>query len=56
MVETRFIPTKRTAIDGKSWWVVFDTKENKYSTFTCFTKYKTKAACKHAIDKYNENI
>lgn len=49
----RFIPMKRTALDGKVWWCVFDTKRMNYSTFTCHGKYKTKKLCKFYIDFYN---
>ena len=38
----RFVPIKRTAIDGKVWWVVWDNKANNYSSFTCHRKYETK--------------
>lgn len=43
-------PRQRTAIDGKTWWVVFDTGKQKYSTLLCFGKYKTKRACRIAIE------
>ena len=46
-------PRKRTAIDGKIWWVVYDTDLKKYSTLICFCKYRTKSACQIAIDYYN---
>lgn len=47
-------PRQRTGVDGKTWWVVFDTATNKYSTLTYFGKYKTKKDCQQAIDnKYN---
>lgn len=45
-------PRKRTAIDGKIWWVVYDTGLQKYSTLVCFGKYRTKSACQIAIDHY----
>lgn len=51
MLEAR----QRTAIDGKTWWVVFDTDKQKYSTFLCFGKYKTKRACNIAIQYAMEN-
>lgn len=45
-------PRQRTAIDGKTWWVVYDTVTNKYlDTILYFGKYKTKKACQYAIDK-----
>ena len=46
-------PRKRTALDGKVWWCVFDTEAMKWSTLVCFTRYKTKRDCQFAIDKYN---
>lgn len=45
-------PRKRTALDGKSWWCVFDTETMKWSTLVCFTKYKLKRDCQYAIDRY----
>ena len=45
-------PRKRTALDGKSWWCVFDTEAGKYSTLTCFGKYEKKKDCQYAISKY----
>ena len=49
----RFIPSMRFAIDGKAYYCVYDTQEKKYSTLLFFGKYKTKKACKRAIDYYN---
>lgn len=46
-------PRKRTALDGKIWWCVFDTDTMKWSTLACFTYYKLKRNCQFAIDKYN---
>ena len=34
-------PRKRTALDGKVWWCVFDTSAWKWSTLWCFGKYKS---------------
>lgn len=51
---TNLEPRQRTAVDGKSWWVVFDTDTQKYSPLTCFGKYNTKKDCQYAIDKYNK--
>lgn len=51
MLEAR----KRTALDGKSYWCVFDTYNNKWSTLVCFEKYKTKKTCQFFIDKWTEN-
>lgn len=47
-----FKPAKRIALDGKVWWMVWDTDKSKYSTLLCFGKYKTKRDCQFAIDWY----
>lgn len=26
----RFVPSKRTALDGRVWWCIFDKKEQRY--------------------------
>lgn len=44
-----FEARQRTAVDGKTWWAVFDTEKQKYSTLLCFGKYKTKRECEIAI-------
>lgn len=46
-------PRKRTALDGKTWWYVFDTDTMKWSALVCFSKYTLKRDCQFAIDKYN---
>lgn len=48
-----FEARKRTAIDGKVWWCVFDLCAMKWSTLWCFGRYKTKRECQIAIDSYN---
>lgn len=55
MDSPRFTPTKRTALDGRVWWVVFDNLRKCYSTFICHGKYATKRAAQIAIDFYNVN-
>ena len=45
MLEAR----KRTAVDGRTWWCVFDTSTMKWSTSLRFGKYKTKRECQFAI-------
>lgn len=50
----RFIPEKRTAIDGKQWWCVYDTQRHCWSTYLCHGKYKTRKACQLAIDYANQ--
>ena len=46
-------PRKRTALDGKAWWCVFDTDTMKWSVIVYFGKYKLKRDCQFAIDKYS---
>lgn len=43
-------PRKRTALDGKTWWCVYNAVINEWSTLTCFGKYKTKKDCRYAIN------
>ena len=43
-------PRKRTALDGRVWWCVYDTKKNKWSTFMFFGKYNTRFDCQFMID------
>ncbi len=45
----RYETRKRTAIDGRIYWCVYDTLKNKYSSMLCFTKYRTKKECQIAI-------
>lgn len=45
-------PRKRTALDGKVWWCVFDTNKGSWSTLTCFGKYETRRECQMRIDWY----
>lgn len=51
--EQRFTPIKRTAIDGKVWWVVADNERRDFSHFTCHGKYNTKKECQAAINFWN---
>ena len=53
-MNNRFAPKKRTALDGKVWWCVYDMQRSCWSTYTCHGKYKTKRDCQYAIDKYNK--
>lgn len=48
----KFIPMKRTALDGKIWWCVYDTDTHEFLTLLCFGKYRTKKDCQYAIDTY----
>lgn len=51
------IARKRTAIDGKVWWCVYDTVQKRFSTLTCFGMYQTKKAAetdiRYQTKKYN---
>ena len=48
-------PRKRTALDGKTWWCVFDTENQAWSTLTIFGKYRTRKACQLDIDLWEAN-
>ena len=52
----RYEPRKRTALDGKTWWCVYDTYNKQWSTLICHVKYKTKKRCQYAIDKYDKQM
>lgn len=43
-------PRKRTALDGKTWYVVFDTEKQKYSPLLCFGRYRRKKDAEYAIN------
>lgn len=47
----RFEPRKRTALDGRVWWCVYDNALHAWSTFLCHGRYKTRKAAQYAIDK-----
>lgn len=49
-------PRQRTALDGKTYWCVFDTDTLKWSTLTCFGKYKRKKDCQYDIDRKQNNL
>lgn len=50
----KYEPRKRTAIDGKVWWVAFDTETQKYSTMLYHGKHKTKKECVDNIKRMNK--
>lgn len=52
----RFRPVKRTALDKKVYWVVYDTVNHNYSHIVYFGKYRTKKECQFAIDKFEKAI
>lgn len=47
-------PRQRTAVDGVTWWVPFDTTTGKYVTtlMRLGNKFKTRKACQQAIDRF----
>ena len=50
----RFIPKKRTFIDGRTWWCVWDTVRQKWSDWLYFSgRYRTKKSCMADIAKYD---
>lgn len=49
----RFIPKKRTALDGRVWWCVWDNERNYWSYYVVHGVYKTKKECEWDIYKYN---
>lgn len=51
----RFKAVKRNAIDGITWWVVWDKALHKYSTWTCFGRYRRKKDCDIAIRYYSSH-
>lgn len=50
-VEIPYRAVKRTALDGKTWWVIWDNIRNCYSTRTDHGKYRTKKAAEWRINK-----
>ena len=43
--DIRFEPIERIAMDGKKWWVVWDLKNDCYSTCPLFGRYRLKKDC-----------
>lgn len=50
----RFEAARRTAIDGKIWWCVYDHLTNCWSTFLCHGKYRTRKEAQEKIARWNE--
>lgn len=48
----RFKAVKRTARDGRTWWVVWDKAKREYSGLRCFGRYRRKKDCELAIRYY----
>lgn len=49
-MNTRFAAKKRTAIDGKTWWCIWDSERRTWSTYTCHGQYRTKKAALIGIE------
>lgn len=43
---------RQNEVEGKIYWMPYNTVKKKYSTLTAFDKYKTKRACAAAIKFY----
>lgn len=52
----RLEPRKRKALDNSIYWCVFDSQECKWSTLTCFGRYKTKKAAQYDILQLEQGI
>lgn len=53
--QSRFGPSKRTAIDGGVWWCMYDYKDQKYVTWYRF-KTRRQALVQLAIDLLNNRL
>ena len=51
-MKKRYEPRKRTAIDGRVWWCIFDNARGEWSTLVFFGRYKTRKDAQFYID-YN---
>lgn len=47
----RYEARKRIALDGKIYWCIYDTENNKWSTHIYHGKYSTKKQALYAISK-----
>ena len=47
--ELFFEPRPRTALDGKTWWCVWDNRKSTWSTLLSHGRYKTRFECNVAI-------
>lgn len=50
----RFKACRRTALDGKVLWCVWDRILNRFSTYTCHHVYRTRHDCNSSIAYYNK--
>lgn len=51
----RFEPRKRTALDGVTWWCIWDNVRGDWSAFIYHWKYKTRRAAVIAIEARKED-
>ena len=51
----RFEPRKRTALDGVTWWCIWDNVRGNWSTSIYHWKYKTRRAAVIAIEARKED-
>lgn len=51
--QLRFVPMKRTALDGKEWWCVYDNERGDWTNSTVLggARWKMKIECARAIAK-----
>lgn len=56
MTRERFTPGKRTALDGRIWWCVWDNENGAWSTFLCHGKYHTRKEAVIAIHRTGGKI
>ncbi len=49
--QLRFVPVKRTALDGRQWWCVYDNEKGEWANATVLggAKWKMKLECARAI-------
>lgn len=52
----KYVPMKRTSLDGKTWWCVYDAKKHRWCTSILFGKYKMKKDAQIAIDYQKERF
>lgn len=45
------VPAKRTALDGRTWWCVYDIRSKEFSHIVFFGKYSTRRGCEFAIER-----
>lgn len=50
-MNTRFEPRKRTALDGKVWWCIYDNLFHRLSTLVIHGRYPRRKDAQFAIDK-----